>query len=166
MYYDENDICQKCGKKLESHIVDYKYAHDMGIFYDSYKKIDRNSAKNIFMGRFYCSDCYSKIGDNKTTVIVDKANKYLNTTLSNAVKEVEEHYKFKIQQLKDIEEYIKKCISFLETKENISELSKEEIEMLLKRSYVYKPNFQEIQIGFCDIKELIDVEELYKQKYK
>ena len=45
MYYNENNICQKCGKELKSRIIEYDYTHDGGIYSDNFRKVDENLAK-------------------------------------------------------------------------------------------------------------------------
>lgn len=148
MYYDEKDKCEKCGKQLKSEIINYDFAHDGGIYNSSYKKVDRQFAKEVGLG-FYCNDCYSKIGNSKISEIIENANTYLQNDITSAIDEVTKHYEDKIKQLKEIQKYIEDGISFLTKKNTISELTKEEINYLLKRCYIYEPAHQRIQNGFC-----------------
>lgn len=163
MYYNENDICQKCGKKLESRTIEYEYAHDGGIYSDSYRKVDENLAKNVGLG-FYCNDCYSSIGSSDTDVVIKRAEEFLNKEIVDAMNDVENHYKLKIQELNNVKSYIEGCIQFLKSKNRLSELTKEELKLLTNRCYIYQPNYQGIQVGFCYFEQCSEVDELYKLK--
>lgn len=163
MYYDEKDICEKCGDALKSHMIEYEYMHDMGLYEDEYKKVDRNYAKQVGLD-FYCNDCYNKIGKGNVDGIISEAVEFLNKDLANAIIDVEEHYKQKMQKLMDIRKYINKCLSLLEEKAYLSELSKDEMEFLTKINHIYQPNYQTIEIGFCPFKQYSEVVEMYNQK--
>lgn len=162
LQYDEKDICKKCGKKLKSHIVNYDYYHDYSHSVESYKKVDRSFAKKVGLD-FYCNDCYENIGDNSVDDIIEIAENFLGHDLFMGAMQVEKIYKQKIKELNEIKQYIENCISFLKNKNKLSDLTKEEMELLLKTNYVYMPAYQDIKVGFCRFEQYSEVKELYNK---
>jgi len=144
-------------------MVEYKYAHDGGFYDDSYRKVDENLAKKVGFN-YYCNDCYSNIGEGNTDAVIKGAEEFLNKNIVNAMNDVENHYKLKIQELNNVKLYIESCIQFLKNKNKLSELTKEELKFLTNQCYIYQPNYQSIQIGFCPFKQYSEVNELYKIK--
>lgn len=159
--YDDKDVCKKCGKKLESHMISYTDFHDGGMFEYTYKEVDRNFAHKVGID-FYCNDCYDNIGNSATSEIVHEAINFLNNELKEAFYDVEQHYENKINQLNQVKKYIENGIKILNDKNKLSDLSDEELLYLLSTSYIHQPNYQDIRIGFCKYKLCSEVSELFK----
>lgn len=163
VHYNEDDICGKCNKQLETEVVKYNDYHDGGCYEESYIRVKRDSAKQVGL-RFYCNDCYNKIGNSKTNEIINDANKFINIDINSAVIEVQQQYDMKMNQLKELRQYIENGILFLKDYNTISELSEEELRYITKHHYLYKPNYQAIKIGFCTFDSYSEVMELINIK--
>lgn len=163
MYYvDENNICMKCGKQLKSYQKEYHDYHDGGCYKESYRKVDETYCKRVGLN-FYCNDCYADIKNTTTKEIVEEAKSFIEKNLAEGKKEIEERYQKKMKEMLEVEEYVRECISFLEKKERIGELSVDEMELLMKRNYIYRPAHQDIENGFCCFESSDEVQVLLNE---
>lgn len=157
--YDEKGICLKCEKELKRTMVEYTDYHDGGSYDESYLRVDRNEAHEVSLG-FYCNECYDLVGQEEVTQILEYSQAFLNTTLVKIEDEVNEFYKKKLNEIKNVRDYILKANEILKNKKTLDNMTNDELEFIINRNSIgiYNPIHTEIKEGFIWFPNMQDVD--------
>ena len=144
---DEKTKCGKCGVDLPYDIIKYNDYSDYALSIEEYKMVDRKFATKVGLD-FYCNDCYDSLDKILTSEIIDSSIEYINHDLQDAFDELKKDYEEKLNKLNELKQNILDLNSMIANKEFLNELDLEIIEKLNEFPSIYRPTYQDIEIGY------------------